>query len=80
MKTIRNDNIYTPRIYRYGVYGLTEWQAIITVGNAKIRVPFTGGGLSGFGSTPATFSTESRAMSVIIENSRFFKEGKIVRC
>lgn len=66
-------------IYQYGVYGLTEWYAVVKAGNAHISVPFTGGATSGYGCTPARFVTDSRALATIIESTNLFKQGKIVR-
>lgn len=61
----------------YGVYGLTEWQALIPAGKAVVRVSFTGGSASGFGIVPATFSTESPVIKSLIERSHYFRNGKI---
>lgn len=63
----------------YAVYGLTEWIALIRVGKAKVRIPFTGGSLSGYGCTPATFVTASPALMRLIENSSHFKCGRILK-
>lgn len=61
----------------YAVEGLTEWIALISVGKVKIRVPFTGGSMSGYGCVPATFATASKALCKLIEDSPQFKSGKI---
>lgn len=61
----------------FGVRGLTEWIAVVRVGKCKIRIPFTGGSQTGFGSVPATFVTDSGSLATIIRNSRLCKEGKI---
>ena len=66
-------------LYSYEVSGLTEWVALIAIGKARIRVPFTGGSMTGFGSTPARFRTTSSAIAKIIESSNYFKTGRIRR-
>ena len=65
--------------YAYGVYGLSEWVALIPVGKAKLRVSFTGGATNGYGTVPATFVTTDRSVSRIIENSEYFMTGRIRR-
>lgn len=63
----------------YGVYGLTEWEALIPVGKARIRIPFEGGSMSGFGITPATFTTSDAKLKRIIENSPQYRNRRIVK-
>ncbi|MCM1369242.1 MAG: hypothetical protein NC204_02600 [Candidatus Amulumruptor caecigallinarius] len=63
----------------YAVFGLTEWQALIRAGKALVRIPFTGGTVSGFGEVPATYKTTSRAIKTLIESSNYFRTGKIRR-
>ena len=60
--------------YVYGVHGLTEWIAIIHVGRASVRIPFTGGAITGYGVKPAMFVTKSRAVSKLIEASPYFEK------
>lgn len=62
----------------YGVNGLMEWDTAIPVGKAIMKVHFSGGSLTGYGVTPATFTTEDPIKQRIIENSDYFKSGKIV--
>ncbi len=64
---------------RYGIYGLSEWEALIPAGRAKMRVHFAGGETTGFGRKPAIFTTSSRAVARLIEESEHFKSGRIVR-
>lgn len=64
----------------YGVVGLMEWHANITCGKVTINVPFTGGALTGYGVTPARYTTENPLYQTIIENSEYFKSGKIILC
>ncbi len=61
----------------YGVMGMMEWIALIPTGHNTIRVRFSGGSLSGYGVTPATFTTGSPVMMDMIERSSFYKNGKI---
>lgn len=63
----------------YATYGMTEWLALLPVGRALVRIPFTGGSVTGFGVRPATFSTNSPGVAKLIENSTYFASGKIVR-
>ncbi len=43
----------------YGVNGMMEWNAIIPVGRTSVRVHFTGGTVTGYGVSPATFTTDN---------------------
>ena len=61
----------------YGVKGMMEWQALIQAGKASVHVSFTGGGLTSYGVTPAEYSTNNPVMQRIIENSDYFKSGRI---
>lgn len=61
----------------YGVYGMMEWNAIIGSGKVTFRVPFTGGSMSGYGQTPAVFKTRNEVLMHVIENSHWFRDGKI---
>lgn len=83
MKTIdiniKNRQNPAPRTVVYAVDGLTEWVALIAVGRARIRIPFTGGSISGYGCVPARFATSSEALVKLIEDSLHFKSGRIRR-
>ena len=63
----------------YGVVGMLEYQALIKVGSAKIKIPFTNGSTNESGRTPATFSTSNTVIQLAIENSKEFKAGLIRR-
>lgn len=65
--------------YVYGVDGLTEWQVLLVAGRAKVKLRFTGGSMSGYGQVPAKFITKNAAIAKIIENSEYFKQGRIRR-
>ena len=61
----------------YGVSGMMEYQALIKVGGAKMKIPFTNGSSNEAGRTPATFSTSNAVVQLAIENSTEFKSGFI---
>lgn len=61
----------------YGVDGLIDWQTEIKAGKARLVVNFSGGGLTSFGVTPATYTTDNLLYQHIIENSSQFQSGKI---
>lgn len=54
-----------------------EWVALIECGKATVKVHFSGGSLTGYGVTPAEFTTQNPMTQAIIENSKEFKSGKI---
>ena len=54
-----------------------EWVALIECGKATVKVHFSGGSLTGYGVTPAEFTTQNPMTQAIIENSNEFKSGKI---
>ncbi|MDE7160587.1 MAG: hypothetical protein K2O24_07080 [Muribaculaceae bacterium] len=66
----------------YAIKGLMEFQALIPAGRSSIRIPFTGGSMSGYGVTPATFSTADPGLQHLIEASPDFRRGRItvLRC
>lgn len=61
----------------YGVTGLMEWQPIIHTGKATFKPQFTGGAMSSYGVTPAKYTTSNPIFQHIIENSAYFKSGRI---
>lgn len=61
----------------YGAPRLVDWVAQIKVGSASVRVHFTGGALTSYGVTPAEFTTSNPFIQTVIENSSYFKEGRI---
>lgn len=61
----------------YGVSGYMEWVALIECGKATVKVHFSGGSLTGYGVTPAEFTTQNPMTQAIIENSKEFKSGKL---
>lgn len=54
-----------------------EWVALIECGKATVKVHFSGGSLTGYGVTPAEFTTQNPMTQAIIENCKEFKSGKI---
>lgn len=54
-----------------------EWDALISCGKARLRVRFEGGTMTGFGASPATYTTSNPAAQHIIENSEYFREKRI---
>lgn len=67
------------KIFRktYGVRNLVEWQAVIPAGRGKLIVHFTGGSITAYGVTPATYRTDNPAQQAIIEASKHFRSGRI---
>lgn len=62
----------------YGVYGLLEWHASIPISDGyKLHVVFSGGSQTAYGVRPAEYSTSDVMVQHMIENSRYFKEGRI---
>ncbi|MBD5206912.1 MAG: hypothetical protein HDS79_01375 [Bacteroidales bacterium] len=61
----------------YGVYGMMEWEAVIPTRSNKVKISFTGGSLSGYGTTPAKFVTTNPAIIHLIESSPQFRSGRI---
>lgn len=64
-------------LIKYGVYGLSEWIALITLGKREFKLHFTGGITSGGGVIPATFETKNPIVQLAIMQSSHFKEGRI---
>lgn len=61
----------------YGVIGMMEWHALIPIGKSSLNVKFTGGTLTGYGVTPAKYTTSDAVIQKMIENSEYFKNGRI---
>lgn len=62
----------------YGAPRLVDWGAQIKAGAATVRVHFTGGALTSYGVTPAEYTTSNPFIQKVIENSSYFKEGRII--
>lgn len=61
----------------YGAPRLVDWVAQIKAGAATVRVHFTGGALTSYGVTPAEYTTDNPFIQKVIEQSTYFKEGRI---
>lgn len=77
---ISEDNNSTFKIMKqvtYGVADLIDWNARIPVGKACMSVHFTGGALTKYGVTPAEFTTADPFTQRVIEDSEYFRSGRI---
>lgn len=61
----------------YGARGLMEWMVNIPLGKSHITFHFTDGNKTAYGVTPAKYQTENPIYQKAIENSKFFKDGRI---
>lgn len=64
----------------YAVNGLIEWNIQVPTSSRAmpyVMVEFTGGKITGYGISPATHSTEDPLLQKMIENTHWFKTGKI---
>ena len=61
----------------YGVYGMMEYQTIIKIGRATLKVLFTDGSMTAIGQNPAKYTTSDFLVQHAIENSSEFKRGRI---
>lgn len=61
----------------YGAPRYMDWVAQIKSGAATVRVHFTGGALTVYGVTPAEYTTTNPFIQKVIEQSKYFKEGRI---
>lgn len=61
----------------YGVNGMMEYQAIIKIGRATLKVMFTDGSMTAIGQNPAKYTTSDFLVQHAIENSSDFKRGRI---
>lgn len=63
----------------YAVAGMMEWNVLIPAGRSTVRVHFSGGTVTGYGVSPATYTTENPAVMHLIEQSFWYRSGKIKR-
>lgn len=61
----------------YGVYGMMEYQTIIKIGRATLKILFTDGSMTAIGQNPAKYTTSDFLVQRAIENSSEFKKGRI---
>lgn len=63
----------------YGAPRLVDWVAQIKAGAATVKVHFTGGAMTSYGVTPAEYTTANLFIQKVIEQSKYFKEGRIIK-
>lgn len=61
----------------YCVYGLIEWHLSVPAGMMLIPVEFSGGKISGFGVSPATYTTSDPVVQRALESTSWFRNGKM---
>lgn len=61
----------------YGVRDMVEYNAIIRLGSGTLNVHFRHGSFSGLGSNSAEYRTDDPAIQFAIEQSEYFKSGRI---
>ena len=64
----------------YGIRGMIEWMAVfqqVKIAGRPVRVHFTGGQITGFGETPATYTTCCPVTQRLIEETKEFKLKQI---
>ena len=58
---------------------MMEYQAIIKIGKATMKVPFSEGSMTAMGVNPARFTTENYMVQQAIEQSGEFRRGRIYK-
>lgn len=61
----------------YGAHGMIEWHPVIKAGKVDFHFEFSGGALNAYGVTPAEFTTSDKVLQHVIEQSAYFKQGRI---
>ncbi len=61
----------------FEIADMIEYHLMLPMGTKCLPVPFTGGGVYGYGVRPATFATDDPALIRLIQNSLPYKTGKI---
>ncbi len=61
----------------YTAPNLMDWVAQLKAGAATVKVHFSGGAITSFGVTPAEYTTTNPFIQKVIEQSQYFKEGRI---
>lgn len=61
----------------YGAYNMTEWEILLPVAGRIMKIPFSGGTISGTGIRPAAFTTQNEIIQFALENSLHFKSGRM---
>ncbi|MDE5874931.1 MAG: hypothetical protein K2M10_06110 [Muribaculaceae bacterium] len=63
----------------YYAPGLLDWQMLLKVNQATVKIHFTGGYMSPNGPVSARFVTNQSGLIHLIENSQQFKQGRVKR-
>lgn len=64
----------------YFVRDLIEWKIILPLNSVQkpfVEIEFTGGSHTGYGITPARFTTEDPVIQARLEASKWFANGRI---
>ncbi len=61
----------------YTAPNLMDWVAQLKAGAATVKVHFSGGAITSYGVTPAEYTTTNPFIQKVIEQSQYFKEGRI---
>ena len=61
----------------YGVWGMMEYIAVVTVGRRSTKIQFSDGSVSAMGVNPAKFTTDNVILQNAIESSDDFRRGLI---
>lgn len=61
----------------YGVRGMMEYQSVIRIGRATLKVLFTDGSMTSLGLNPAKYTTSDFLVQRAIESSADFRRGRI---
>lgn len=61
----------------YAIYGLIDFKCEVQAGVMQIPVEFSGGHVSGYGITPAVFTTADPVLQRSIERTSLFTSGRI---
>lgn len=56
---------------------MTEWEILLPVAGRIMKIPFSGGTISGTGIRPAAFTTQNEIIQFALENSLHFKSGRV---
>lgn len=61
----------------YAARGLLDWQMALNIGGAIIRICFSGGSMGTNGVIPAKYTTENPAIQRFVEDTTYYKNGRI---
>lgn len=63
----------------YAIDDKIEYLLVLPAGAANVEILFDGGTFTGYGTTPATFTTSNPALQALVENSEYFKSNRIYK-